>query len=674
MSSMDFDATKMHFKQHHPHHHHAMSANNIPTYASRNTPSYCTPSDEPTAQGNNLASPRYSPNIQPWKRQQAQNSLSFIPSTSPRPEYTEYTTAQQRRPVDRGSACISPFRSVRRMKQPFQLRLPASPSTENNLPSPISARDSRTPSGNHSLRTWRSDGNLMMTSLETFGLLPSPPLSDCRTSQASPTSMYFSPRTESDSDTDHGTPRSAACVSQMNQYGIHAPIDPPDLSSDSTNVHMAHSTLMKQYEPNDGKCTPMSMDSERMSSPPVCSDITGFGKRDFSGSSINTQRSRSGTISSEGSWAATSLSYCETWLQGAPVDMVDEKGTKSREVNRRKCQIVQQSPPPPARKREVKSHQLDDPVMFASVASKSKPKLVDISRQSSPAMSYSIPTPPQHPLPSTPDQRLQEISAFSPDTPLEMSDSGYITHNSYYSPVDSRPDKEYDPIDASSISSGAGSDTVVCNRPAFNQPRPKSMPKPSLRPKSTSAPKTESSHGSSSNPSGKEELEKWWDHEWTIDQLEVSVKDFPRNMLKLTSPVIMFLRSNNEKALIRPFRKIFPDVAENLLDSLCAALIARNYIVSLSRPNRRTSNFGPHKPGLSRLDTVPEKASSTLGIHYNQASPTRIKDRVLGSRSAELRKDLERIVDNLIFAICGKQDETLKSAVLVLAQVLETKS
>ncbi|EAU30893.1 conserved hypothetical protein [Aspergillus terreus NIH2624] len=675
-----------------------MSSQNLPTYASRHVPSYYGTAED----GSSMVSPRYAPHVQqPWRRQQALSSLSFIPSTSPRSEHSEYTTSQQhphpqqpqppqilpRRPVaDRSSACVSPFRSVRKMKQPFQLRLPSSPSYDTN-PSPVSSRDSRTPSANHSLRTWRSDGNLMTTSLETFGLLPSPPLSDYRTSQHSPSSTYFSPKIDSDTDTEQGTPKSNTGIPDVKHYNMHRTSTPetlteyPNKTPGATNVHMAHSHMIRQCEPSeDGKYTPMSMASERMSSPPVTSDIAAFGKRDFSGSSMGTQRSRSGTVSSEASWAASNLSYCERWLQGAPIEPIDENRENARELSRRKYQIVQNSPPPRDRKRDMKSTP-DEPLMFASVASKSKPKLVDISRQSSPATSYSIPTPPQQPLPCTPDQRLQEISAFSPETPLAMSDSGYGTHRSCYSPEDFPGDKEDDSVEASSIGSGSASETVVCHsdKPAADdQFRPKSMPKPTLR--ANARPTTNPSQRHSSNPSPQEELEKWWDHEWTIDQLEQSARDFPRNMLKLTSPAIMFLRHNNEKALIRPFRKIFPESAENLLDSLCAALIAQNYVVSLSAmsfPNRRTSNFS-QKPSLSRLDTVPErvpeKACSTLGIHYPQTSPTRIKDRVLGSRSMELRRELDRIVDNLLLAIAGKQDETLKAAVLVLAQVLETNS
>ena len=279
----------------------------------------------------------------------------------------------------------------------------------------------------------------------------------------------------------------------------------------------------------------------------------------------------------------------------------------------------------------------------------------------------------QHLVPSTPDHRQQEISAFSPDTPLDI-DSGYTTQQSCFSPGDSQEDKEDDGYtDASSMTSESVSSTIVCDKPVLNPEKPASPLKTELPSKITLSPKPEASPGSSSNMSEKEQLEKWWDHEWTIDQLEHSVKDFPHHKLKLTSPVIMFLRKNDEKSLIRPFRKIFPDAAENPLDSLCAALIARNYIVELSSNNRRNSGFS-HKPTLSRLvNSSSEKAGSNLGIHFAQASPSQIKDRVLGSRSEELRKELNQIIDSLLISVCGRPDETLKSAVLVLAQVLEAK-
>lgn len=253
--------------------------------------------------------------------------------------------------------------------------------------------------------------------------------------------------------------------------------------------------------------------------------------------------------------------------------------------------------------------------------------------------------------------------------------------------MDSYQDSKNDDAftDPGSLTSDSVTSTVVGERPESAQGERDTCPQPEIRsgsvsPKAFSSPTTTSS-GQVSNVSEKEEeKQRLWNHEWTLDdhewtigELDHSVKDFPRHMLRLTSPVIVYLRQNDEKILLRPFRTIFPDVAENLLDCLCAALIARNYLVSLSTIHR-------HKPSLSTrtdpyaIDAIPTKAYSTLGIQLPSGSPGRIKDRVLGTRSMELRREVERIVDNLLFAICGRSDDTLKSAVEVLAQVLETNA
>ncbi|KAE8156772.1 hypothetical protein BDV40DRAFT_293248 [Aspergillus tamarii] len=657
---MDCSLANMDINTKFSHHQYAFSTNSIPTYANRNTTSYYVTDEDHTAQGNDIAYPRYSPTFQPWRRQQAQSSLSFIPSTSPRPEQSEYT-AQPKRSTERLSATpASPFRSVRRMKEPFQLRLPSSPSVESIQSAARESRLSRPPSGIQALRTSRSYQHITKTNMEAFGLLPSPPLSDSRESQPSPSSAYFSPKPDSDLDTDHGTPKSSVYTPttiSSEVYSIHRNDPTPKRAGDTTNVHMAHSNLMKQYSSNDGKWTPVSTASPH-----------AFEKRTCSGSSMETQRSRSGTVSSEGSWVPSNLSYCEDWLQRAPLEF-ETTGEKSKENNRRRIQIVQQSPPPPERKREMKAP-ADEPVMFA-VASKTKPKLVDISRQSSPAMSCSIPTPPQPPVPSTPDLGHQEISAFSPDTPLEMSDSGYVTTDaSCDSPGDTKPDKEDGFIHVSSV--GSISETAIRDKPMRSVPSPKSPSRPDVAHKANSPSKPRRSVPSSDTDENGE-LKKWWDHEWAMDQLEHSIKEFPRIMLRLTSPVIILVRHSDEKDILRRFRQIFPDAADNLLDGLCAALIARNYVLSLASSRRKTANHG-HHPTLSRLDTVPERASAMLGKPLAPSSPSRVRDRVLGSRSGELNKSLDRIIDDLLFAICRKHDATLKSAVLVLAQVLETKA
>jgi hypothetical protein len=327
--------------------------------------------------------------------------------------------------------------------------------------------------------------------------------------------------------------------------------------------------------------------------------------------------------------------------------------------------------------------------MFA-VASKTKPKLVDISHRSSSATSLSVQIhpPPSWRRPSTPEQSsLNEVSAFSPDTPQEIPDSGYVTQHSNHSSEESQDYREEDYADCALDVRGCSEPPMTggISFPSvmFGEKPPDTRSRPAA---SSKKPASSSSEGEkrvqmrtpspiSAKTVDQETLEKWWDYEWTLDQLEGSIKDFPKSMLQLTSPVIILLRQNHEKALIRPFRKIFPGVPDKLLGYLCAALIARNYLVSMASTHHRRNNSLTQPPNnLSRLDSVPEKARATLGITLPSASRFQVAERLMGSRSQELRKGLDRILDKLIFTICGRADETLKAAVTVLIQVLESKA
>lgn len=311
-------------------HQHSLSANMAVSYLNRNIPSCYMTDDPPMAHNNNnnssdnLSAPRYAPHPRPWRRQHSHSGLSFVPS--PRPEQAEYTTSQQqpRRPADRGPACISPFRSVRRMKQPFQLMLPGSPTCDH---APKEPKPSRQPSGSHGLRTWRSDNNLISASLETFGLLPSPSLSDSRGSHPSSSSAYFSPRPDSEYEKDRESVDTCDCVPEKGHYGC-ANVHEPEKSGEQngtheiTNMHMAHDSLVKQYDTKSQEAT-----CGMASSPNV------------QGERPNPPRERATTVSSQASWAPDNFSYCQNWLQS--VETMDSKDVKSKEANRRKCQIVQ---------------------------------------------------------------------------------------------------------------------------------------------------------------------------------------------------------------------------------------------------------------------------------------------------------------------------------------------
>ena len=186
-----------------------------------------------------------------------------------------------------------------------------------------------------------------------------------------------------------------------------------------------------------------------------------------------------------------------------------------------------------------------------------------------------------------------------------------------------------------------------------------------------------------------ETLVKYWDYEWTLNQLEDSIKEFPKYPLRLTLPVIILIRQNHENQYMRPFKKIFTSAQDNLIDYLCAALIARNYLTSMASTHHRLNNTPPSHTisqfqshgnntgsNLSKLDSVPEKARATLGIAFpNNPSKlnVNIPNQSMSARSLELQKGLDRIVDKLLFSICGRHDDTLKASVTVLMQVLESK-
>ncbi|KAG0154085.1 hypothetical protein PDIDSM_1465 [Penicillium digitatum] len=593
------------------------------------------------------------------------------------------------------------------MKEPFQLRLPTSPVSVDGPPPNFPEKQSQPlkATGDHTLRTWRSHQHLGCGSLEAFGLLPSPPLSESRPASTGPEISYF------DSQSSDGSCRSTEGNDEKSEYRTKQPdisttittlefgeriqytaYRPPDWKNqartDVINVHEAHSQFVRQCKSGNTQ-QPQPQSPKRFAPPQASPKPLEIEKGLASGISPRPQRPRTGTVTSESSWVPSNFSYCERWLQGVPVDKINDQTPSTKEfTNRRKFQIVENDPPMPQLDIIPGGKALEEPRFV--VASKTKPKLVEIARQSSPSIP---PIPPlcllPNTVPTTPDQRQEEVSAFSPDTPLDMSDNGYRIRDSGYS-FDSRDDSKVDDDDndaytdpGSLTSSDSVGSTVICEKPEAAQGEREPCPQPEIRsgsvsPRESSLPTTPSLRPASIASEKDVEKTRVWhhdwtldDHEWTLDELDHSVKDFPRHMLRLASPVMVFLRKSDEKALIKPFRTIFPDVKENLLDCLCSALLARNYLLSVSNTHRTKQPTSPRKEPHP-IDGVPKKAYTTLGIQLPSGSASNPKDSIFRSRSMELQVHLDQIVDNLLFAICGQSDPTLKSAVEVLAQVLET--
>ncbi|EED13870.1 hypothetical protein TSTA_101100 [Talaromyces stipitatus ATCC 10500] len=666
----------------------------------------------------------------PSRPRRSHGSLSFLSSGMSRPESNEQLYVPSRRGLEKVSVTVSPFRSVRQMKEPFQLKLPRSPSFENNLMSSSlpnrevkekksQPRGLQSPIGLRPLRTCRSDQNLVAGALETFGLLPSPTLSESRlTSELNTTRRDFTfqkdkPLPVPKRSCHMTTQRCKVCLVDSCQVTDCEAAPPADAASGTFYQSEIPEEAPKQM-------LAPSFSSQEVRNPtstPQMQQLTEI-KSPATSSAKNHKRSRTTTVSSAASWVPENLTYCEDWLQRVPLETPERQDGRGREINRRKFQIVQQTDDPfpisrPSHRTRkpadlsIDTEAANNPVMLA-VASKTKPKLVDISRPSSSGTTFSVPIhpPPSWRRPSTPEQRsMNEISAFSPDTPQDIPDSGYVTQQSNRSSDESHEFRDDDYVDtAFDIAPTTASSEPHCDisfvTSIFSDQKPKhryymssyNRHKPSTGHKKDETPRTPPAV--SPKTVDQETLVKYWDYEWTLDQLEDSVKEFPKYALRLTSPVIILIRQNHENTIVRPFKKIFVNAQDNMIDYLCAALIARNYLVStasthhrlnnpLTPPSQSIAKFHNHgnntNSNLSKLDSVPEKARATLGIALpinpgnNNKLNLNIPNQSMGARSAELQKGLDRIVDKLLFTICGRHDETLKASVTVLMQVLESK-
>jgi hypothetical protein len=212
------------------------------------------------------------------------------------------------------------------------------------------------------LRTWRSDQNLTCASMEAFGLLPSPPISESRPASVGPESSYFDCKssdesddsreeTETETETDAETTQdedqvpSALSDGEKTSYQAYRPPGWKEQPrTDVMNVHEAHSKFVRQCESND-KEEPKAQEKSSMS---ITSPKSAYSEKGLSPrSSPRPQRPRTTTVSSEASWVPSNFSYCERWLQNVPVDRINDKDTPPRVVNRRKVQIVENDPPMP---------------------------------------------------------------------------------------------------------------------------------------------------------------------------------------------------------------------------------------------------------------------------------------------------------------------------------------
>ncbi|KLJ13677.1 hypothetical protein EMPG_11390 [Blastomyces silverae] len=349
-------------------------------------------------------------------------------------------------------------------------------------------------------------------------------------------------------------------------------------------------------------------------------------------------------------------------------------------VKKRKCQIVQY-------RHHSSSESLSESAEIAKpvkISRAAKPKLITIPKSSpcraashvkSDANEFAHEFPNFEQLSSEPN--TLSLSRRGEQSSSSCDDSGYATQGSYSSTGD------ISPLPLGDRSTDVPR-SLLGRRLSFKNQIPRWIQKRSSLRKSESA--FGGARGSCSspctptiskfpldspaNPSKDNRALKAtsWSVGWALDHLETSIMQNSRSDLTLSSPVIIFVRSTTEKALLHPFQDIFPSAPIGKLSSLCAAFIAQIYLSALE--TYENTNCNPTATG-SVADGISDKARTRLGLHLSKASQLRVKERLLRTRSADIHTRLDKIVDTLLVDLCGTSDSGLKGALMSLVQLLE---
>ena len=325
--------------------------------------------------------------------------------------------------------------------------------------------------------------------------------------------------------------------------------------------------------------------------------------------------------------------------------------------------------------------------MYATILTGAgKPKLVTISRPTSPntkSCGNSSVLDFQD-RPATPLQPNMEISAFSPDTPVEggrrsargsSSRPLEVTQN-----LRSRPlDKWFTP-DRSSSERSRSSLESLGESPSRSQSTLASTPTPanytaisSMRtPPPVSSPKIKAV-----GSSRRRKLER------TLEAISTAIDFFPEAMLYLHSPAILQLRSPDslDEKHIDALRYIFPSTDARTLSAIAALVIVDMYLSTLdygddledplSPSIRETKCWRVAAESNECLYSIPTKARETLGIQLPDATQGQTNERALRRKAENVAICVGVQGQKLLGAICGRWDEVMWRMLRVIVELVE---
>jgi hypothetical protein len=305
-----------------------------------------------------------------------------------------------------------------------------------------------------------------------------------------------------------------------------------------------------------------------------------------------------------------------------------------------------------------------------------KPKVVNISRPTS---------PPTTSASNTPARLCQEISVFSPDTPVKHSRkaprwSATSLRPAPLTPQRGRQEKDLTPRvsspvycyrigDCLELWPAKSPDTSPTEVSPYSTRSPLRTPPPVL--------------------STKVEVGAWsrcGKLESILEAASKAVDTFPDGMLRLDSDAILALRNphSQDDILIDALQRIFPQTASLLLSALAAHLLLDSYCSNLKEmstpfsntpcrhPKRKNGRLAAGPTGC--LHDIPTKARETLGIRLPNVTALQDRERALRRRAEIVDVCVGVQSQKILEAICGRFDEVVWRALKVVVTTLESTS
>ena len=312
-----------------------------------------------------------------------------------------------------------------------------------------------------------------------------------------------------------------------------------------------------------------------------------------------------------------------------------------------------------------------------------KPKIVTISRP----MSFSTTsTSILHDLrpserPCTPTRQWNEISVFSPDSPIRHSQRTLTWSTTSLRPAPLIP--QWCPRRKSSTlqrSSSGHSQSVQDSlelSPTESQDKFATDFSNYTCPMRTT-PQVDSSSSEAAAWSRCSKLER------ALEAASQAVDTFPDHMLRLDSPAILALRGSEslDEMHIEALQRIFPQTASLLLSALAALLLMDSYFSSLREQCAPSGTLA--QPASKRkygklaarsnecFHDIPMKARATLGMHLPNVTELQDRERALKRRAGMVAVCVRIQGQRLLEAIGGRFDEFIWKALKVLVETLES--